>query len=64
MAKGSVVKILSVVTVPLPDAPLDPFFVTYAARLEMMKKERTRLEALVNARPVSCGKGQSTSLST
>lgn len=43
----SVVKILSVVTVPLPDVPLDPFFVTYAAHLEMKKKERTRLEELV-----------------
>lgn len=44
---GSEVKILSVVTVPLPDVPLDPFFVTYAAHMEMMKKERTRLEELV-----------------
>ncbi|MGE0684593.1 MAG: universal stress protein [Candidatus Binatia bacterium] len=45
--EGSEVKILAVVTVLLPDVPLDPFFVTYAAHMEMMKKERTRLEELV-----------------
>jgi len=45
--EGSVVKILSVATVLLPDVPLDPFFVTYAAHMEMMKKERARLQDLV-----------------
>lgn len=46
-SEGSVVKILSAATVPLPDAPLDPFFVTYATRIELMKKERARLQDLV-----------------
>ena len=45
--EGSDVKILSVVTAPFPDVPLDPFFVTYAAHREMMEKERNRLGELV-----------------